>query len=73
MSQTVFALHEESGQVAEIDAEWLDHPTFGPVLRQMRTGKPLVDLGKASETPAPTDRPPVDPSSGDTNPDEDVE
>lgn len=68
MSQTVFALHEESGQVAEIDAEWLDHPTFGPVLRQMRTGKPIVDL---PALPKPT--PHVDDSSDDTDPDEDVE
>lgn len=58
MSESIYALNEVSGQVGAIDPEWLDHPTFGPILREKRTDKPVinhtppapsVDLDKATD------------------------
>lgn len=57
MSEFVYALNEVSGQVSAIDAEWLDHPTFGPILREKRTEKPVINH-------VPAD--PVDPDAGST-------
>lgn len=58
MSDSIYALNEVSGQVGAIDPEWLDHPTFGPILREKRTDKPVINHAP----PVPLSKPDEDSS-----------
>lgn len=56
--ETVFALNVISQKVEQVPARFLDHPTFGPNLRQVRTGKPIINLPPQDEEEAKAPTPP---------------
>lgn len=45
----VYAYNAVSGEVGQVPARYLDHPVLGKNLREVRTGKPIVNAPKVQD------------------------
>lgn len=62
----VYAYNSVSGETAEVPERYLTHPILGKNLRQVRTGKKIINAPRVApveETVAPIDDAPVETST----------
>lgn len=52
---TVFAYNEITGKVAQVPARYLNHPTLGKNIREVRNGKTRGRLSEIIQTEAPAE------------------
>lgn len=45
----VYAYNAVSGEVGQVPARYLDHPVLGKNLREVRTGKPIINAPKIQD------------------------